>query len=112
MSDHHSSYHPAVLSKKKKGRTLSLATATKAIAVRETGDLQTAINGVGEKQNGEHWIKFHTRNKTPVSLAAMAVYYGVKRKEVVIEKQVSSREETVRNALLLSSRNQKTPLVL
>ena len=78
----------AVLSKKKKRRTFSLAAATNAIAVTAEGHLQTTINGVGvgEKQSGENFIRILTRDNTPVSPAALAAHYGIKGEEVVIEK--------------------------
>ena len=74
-------------SKTKAVHTVSIAAGSRAMAVTIEADMKAIVNGVGvgEKQDGENFIKILTRESLHVSTSSLSQYFGVKKEDLVVE---------------------------
>lgn len=86
----------SIRAKKRGVRTVSFAAGSRAVAVTIEAEMQASVNGVGvgEKQNGENFIKILTRESLPVNTSSLSQYYGIKKEDLVVEKVGSIRFKT------------------
>jgi hypothetical protein len=80
-------------------RIISFGGTTRASALNVTSDIQANVNGVGvgEKQDGENFIRVLTRNKSLVQPATFARHFGVKAQDIRIEETGPIRFKMPRN---------------
>jgi hypothetical protein len=69
-------------------RIISFGGGTGAAAINVQSDIKSKVNGVGvgEKANGESFIKVLTKDKLKVSPAALSQFYGVNAGDIKVEE--------------------------
>ncbi len=78
----------SLLSGNRRSRSIGLGARSAAGAVEMAGEMANLVNGVGigQKANGENFIKIFSRNTLSVSEAYISDYYGVPKKDISVEQ--------------------------